>query len=314
MTIFKKPIVLISLTGIVAAIIFANYFGNPPLPKALYASLPVSIPFDHAVSGTGIIEPNSLLIRLGSHSSGIVKRILIKEGDNVKKDQVVLELDDEKIQSTQRSLEQEVELMKIRIQKASVDLDDETRQLKRIERLKVGVTISVDELQKHQFAVKRAQVLLDEANQSFKVSKARLGELIVDRDRLQVKSPVDGTILKIYVRPGESVQGLSNNNYLMALGHLHPLYIRVQIDEYDLDRFDPNARALAFLKGNGTKSFPLRFVRLEPYTQPKSQLSGDQAERVDTRILEAIYEIDGPASLHVGQQLDVFIEIPQNPS
>ena len=58
-----------------------------------------------------------------------------------------------------------------------------------------------------------------------------------------------------------------------------------------------------------TDFFPLKFVRIEPYVVPKKSLTGDNTERVDTRVLQVIYAIDTTGKrLFVGQQLDVFID------
>ena len=53
----------------------------------------------------------------------------------------------------------------------------------------------------------------------------------------------------------------------------------------------------------------LRFVRIEPLVVPKRTLSGRSTERVDTRVLQAIYEIVADEqTIWAGQQLDVLIE------
>ena len=67
--------------------------------------------------------------------------------------------------------------------------------------------------------------------------------------------------------------------------------------------------AKAYPRGNNRQSIPLSFVRVEPYVIPKRSLTGENTERVDTRVLQVIYEVgstDQP--LFVGQQMDVFIE------
>ena len=62
-------------------------------------------------------------------------------------------------------------------------------------------------------------------------------------------------------------------------------------------------------------SLPLRFVRIERYVIPKKSLTGDSAERVDTRVLQITYELDrASAPLYVGQQVDVFINRPSEPT
>ena len=57
----------------------------------------------------------------------------------------------------------------------------------------------------------------------------------------------------------------------------------------------------------------MSFVRFEPFVLPKKSLTGDSTERVDTRVLQVIYRVDSDAlALFVGQQMDVFIEAPDN--
>jgi hypothetical protein len=42
-------------------------------------------------------------------------------------------------------------------------------------------------------------------------------------------------------------------------------------------------------------------------------LTGDSTERVDTRVLQALYSFDrATLPAYVGQQMDVFIEAPDN--
>jgi hypothetical protein len=51
-------------------------------------------------------------------------------------------------------------------------------------------------------------------------------------------------------------------------------------------------------------------VRVEPYVIPKQSLTGDNRERVDTRVLQVVYAVEGDATdLFVGQQVDVFIDV-----
>jgi hypothetical protein len=50
---------------------------------------------------------------------------------------------------------------------------------------------------------------------------------------------------------------------------------------------------------------------------PKKSLTGDNTERVDTRVLQVIYALEGAEGrVYVGQQLDVFLDVGRqaNPS
>jgi HlyD family secretion protein len=53
----------------------------------------------------------------------------------------------------------------------------------------------------------------------------------------------------------------------------------------------------------------MKFVRLEPYIIPKRSFTGDTIERVDTRVLQVLYEFEkGDLPIYPGQVLDIFIE------
>jgi hypothetical protein len=104
--------------------------------------------------------------------------------------------------------------------------------------------------------------------------------------------------------------GTPPNQPLVVLGNIATLHVRVDIDEYDIARFDQAAPATAFPRGNLQERYPLEFVRVEPFVVPKKSLTGDTTERVDTRVLQVIYEFDpaGRPPLFVGQQVDVYID------
>jgi len=150
-----------------------------------------------------------------------------------------------------------------------------------------------------------------EAGAKLGQAKATLDQARVDLDKTVVKAPIDGAILKVNVRLGEYAQAGVLSDPLMTMGSVDPLHVRVDIDETETWRIRPGHAALARLRGNPEISAPLTFVRFEPYVLAKRSLTGDTTERVDTRVLQAIYEFAPSAfPAFVGQQVDVFIAAP----
>jgi hypothetical protein len=85
--------------------------------------------------------------------------------------------------------------------------------------------------------------------------------------------------------------------------------VRIDIDESDAWRFKAGSSATAFVRGNSLINFPLSFVKIEPYIIPKSSFTGETIERVDTRVLQVLYQFDrGDLPVYTGQILDIFIE------
>jgi multidrug resistance efflux pump len=132
----------------------------------------------------------------------------------------------------------------------------------------------------------------------------------VTLERHTAKAFVPARVLQVKIRPGEFA-GQNNNSPLIILGDTGTLHVRVDIDEQDLDRFEPGTKAYAYLRGRSEPVYPLTAYRVEPYVVPKRNLTGENSERIDTRVLQVIYSMPENiknGELYVGQQMDVFIE------
>ena len=111
------------------------------------------------------------------------------------------------------------------------------------------------------------------------------------------------------MRVGEFAPAAATSNPLILLGRSKPLHVRVDVDEHEAWRVREGAPAVGHVRGNAAAKARLRFVRVEPFVVPKRSLTGDSTERVDTRVLQIIYRVDGDdIPLFIGQQLDVFID------
>jgi multidrug resistance efflux pump len=124
-----------------------------------------------------------------------------------------------------------------------------------------------------------------------------------------VTAPIDGEVLQVNVRVGEFVSSVSTTP-LIVFGDTSQLHVRVDIDEVDIPRFQDAKKATAYRRGDAETPIPLTLVLIEPLVIPKQTLTGEIQERIDTRILQAIFKVDATGELprlYVGQQLDVFV-------
>ena len=312
----------------------------PPIP-------PAANPYAAALAAAGVVEAQTENIAVGSPTPGVIVEVLVTVGDEVRAGTPLFRLDDrelkadlavrqaavERAKSDLVRLEAEPRPEKIPVQAAAVRearavLAREQDALKRArDTFAQRVTTEEDLIAKQQAvvaaeaAVARAQADLDllEAGSwqydrdvsraELKRAEAETARIETDLDRLVVRSLVAGRVLQVNVRPGEFV-GTPPNQPLVMLGNIDTLHVRVDIDEYDIPRFDKAAAATAFPRGNLQQRYPLEFVRVEPFVVPKKSLTGDTTERVDTRVLQVIYAFDpaGKPPLFVGQQVEVYID------
>jgi HlyD family secretion protein len=150
----------------------------------------------------------------------------------------------------------------------------------------------------------------DIARAAIKLAESQVQQDRTDIERTIVRAPMDGVILQVNVRPGEFVAPISNQAQVVLGAITGKVNVRVDIDEHDIPRFRPGTAARASLRGAPQTKYPLTFVRVEPYVIPKKSLTGDNTERVDTRVLQVIYSLETKDKpIFVGQQLDVFIDV-----
>lgn len=158
------------------------------------------------------------------------------------------------------------------------------------------------ELLKRESILAIARASLAEADSQVHASQTTL-------DRMTVRSPINGRVLQSKARVGEFASAQVMIAPLMVVGTVSPLAVRVDIDENDAWRVEPGRPAEGTLRGNTDIKFPLSFVRFEPYVIPKRSLTGESTERVDTRVLQAIYSFEkNDLPIFVGQLVDVYIE------
>ncbi|MDX2112533.1 MAG: efflux RND transporter periplasmic adaptor subunit [Alphaproteobacteria bacterium] len=305
----RYVIPFLGLVGLLWAVTFVFTIGKAETPQPNQLSLPPAAPFAATISGTGIIEANTRNIEVGSHLSGIVTQVPVVEGKVVKQGDLLFALDDRAAKAELESRQKDLAAAQARLETARVQLADDQDQLRRAESLKVGVAVSEDVLMRRRFAARRAAANVTQAEAEVESAKAQMQSAEVTLSRLSVTAPMEGRVLKVRVQPGEFVQA-GQQVAPILMGNDTPLYVRVTVDENDVWRFAPEAKAEAALRSNKEIKVPLKFVRVEPYVQPKQNLSGRSTELVDTRVLEVVYEImGGSEQLFIGQQMDVFIEV-----
>ncbi|HYO25820.1 MAG TPA: HlyD family efflux transporter periplasmic adaptor subunit, partial [Lacipirellulaceae bacterium] len=147
------------------------------------------------------------------------------------------------------------------------------------------------------------------AKQAILQAEAEIQRVTTEIARLEVRAPRDGEVLQVNVRPGEYA-GAPPGAALMMLGSTDSLHVRVDVDEQDIGRYRAGISGVAMPRGFPDLKYELRFKRVEPFVVPKRSLTGDNTERVDTRVLQVIYEIvKNEPPLYVGQQVDVFLDL-----
>ena len=302
--------------------------------------------FQKTIAGAGIVEARLENIPIGAAVPGVVWEVNVKVKDRVKKGDQLFKIDDRDIRAelavreanlasaiaSFKRLEAAPQVGDIATAEAAVEearakVNDTEAASARTERLYNRQMGTASDYDKDRFAFQSAKASLSKAMADLNrikitweadklVAKAavamadsQLQSTKIQLDRLIVRALADGEILQVNVRPGQYAVSLFNQA-LVVIGDSNRLHVRVDIDENDVPLFNPKSKAIARLRGRPGISFELTPFKIEPYIIPKKSLTGDNSERVDTRVLQVVYALpeNRPIPLYIGQQMDAYIE------
>ncbi len=304
---------LAALAGVVAIVLVSRLQAAKEMPPAGDPPvMPPTKPYQQAVAATGILEALSENVAIGVPQPGLVTEVFVKVNDSVKKGSPLFKLDERDLISQQLTTKAQIGIAKAQIEVSQAQLAKVESQLARLETVKDARAVSQDDLDNRSQDVTIARAQVDAANAQLASAQASLESIALLIERLTVRAPRDGSILQLNIRSGEYA-AISPKSPAMIIGDIDKLQVRADIDEQNATRIRPGQEAYGYLKGDPSVTFPLQFIRVEPYVIPKISLTGSSTERVDTRVLQVIYSLARPETppLYVGQQVDLFIKAPE---
>lgn len=316
----------------------------PEIPLARGASVN---PFSHGVAALGIVEPTGRDVHIFTPEPGLVMEVYAGVGDHVEAGQPLFKLDTRRLEADLLRAESATEAgraeiarwhalpraedlppLEAAVARAEALVRDREDTLRRTTEAVERNALSARELSAAQYSLDAARAELVQAQATLARAKAggwepdlalaqaELGRQEKDVaalrlliERLTVRAPSAGTILRRDIEPGEFAS-TELNRAAMILGDLSTLFVRAQVDEEDIALVGAAPNAVARTRGAAPEDMQLELVRIEPYARPKTDLLGVNTERVDTRVVDVVFRVQrAPAGpVFPGQAVDVFIE------
>lgn len=259
------------MLGVLALALLYSYFRQAPL-KVRAATVQRG-PIRSVVSTNGKIEP---IRNFEAHTpiATTVKRLLVKEGDHVRKGQLLLQLDNEDIrsqaaraqaqvkaaqadQAAQKNggTQEEVLTLDAQLVKAQSALDVAQRRLDSLRRLQQQGAASPGEVQQAEDSLRSAQADLtllekkkkdrysapEEAQIQARANEAQAAYAAAEDalSKSSVRAPFDGIVYSLPVKQGAFVQA---GDLLLQEADLDHVLVRAFVDEPDIGRLQPGQK------------------------------------------------------------------------
>ncbi len=255
-----------------------------------------------SVVATGKIQPVTQ-VDIKSKASGIIKKLYVDAGDQVKTGQMLAELDRDEIQAQVNQAHALLEASEANARAAQADyerskVDAEApdvpllkRAFERAERMsKDGVVSDAtrDDAQKSyemamnkqnvaraQLIVAKAKVMQAEAQVA--QNRANLKQLEEQLSYTTIVSPMDGIMLARPVEIGDAVSSIlvlgSNATLVMTVGDTHEVYVKGKVDESDIGKVYLGQPARIKVESFKDKTFTGKVTKISPMGVEKDNVT-----------------------------------------
>jgi RND family efflux transporter MFP subunit len=186
-------------------------------PHAVAVSRPVQRQVADTLAFTGRLEA-AATVDLRARVTGYLEKVFYKAGTQVKKGQLLFEIDPRLARASLNKAEAEFALAKAVLTRCEAEM---------VRARKLKAAISREELDKS--AAARA-----EAEAALKVAEAKVAMAKLDLSFTQLRAPIDGTIGRPILTPGNLVQ--ADKTTLATIVSTDPVYVRFDVDERTLLR------------------------------------------------------------------------------
>jgi len=243
------------------------------------------------VAALGRLEPAGDVRTLAAPSGNAgasprLLKLLVKDGDWVKRGQLLASFDNRPGLLAQR------QLLLTRITSLGNQLRLLEAQTARSRSLARSAINPANDLDVRELQLSDLRGRLNEARAEFDKLKTEL-------DLSELRSPIDGVVLSVFTQPGER----PDNRGILEVGASQRMEAVAEVYESDIDRIHPGQRVeLVSESGGFSGTVMARVLRISPQVRQRQVLSTDPSADADARIVEVRLEID-PAQAQRLRQL-----------
>ena len=299
------------------------------------------------VGGNGVVEPAQRETKVAAQVSAVIAKVFIKEGDQVKAGDVLVQLANSVELAAFEAAEADANAERASLARTLKGLRLEDRDAVAAEsaasksraELSAGIAARTELLAKSgaatqdEFERTRRQAQADQA--SFRATEARAraaeagsrfeditfqrarllaaqarsAQAMATLDRLTIRAPLEGEVLQIKFREGE-LYSFQGTEPLVVMGDTRHLRVRMDVDERDIARLSLGAAAWVTADAFGARKFVGTVTEIGRRFGRKNIRTDDPTEKNDTKVLEVVIELEGNAPLVPGQRVTSFITAP----
>ncbi len=256
------------------------------------------------VSAPGSIEPITM-VNISSQVSAKIIALPFREGEVVKKDDVVIRLDPQDLLARMDSAEASMKSEQARLSGAEANLINARLNYERFEQLYETKDVTKSDLDAAEAQYLSAQSNKQVIEHGIEMAQASIEQVKKDLENTTIMSPIDGVITTLSAEVGETViVGTTNNpgSVIMEIADLSEMIVKAQVDETNIAPVEEGQEVRVFINAYSDREYSGKVQKVAL----KRQVASDGTGVFETEIL---LRLDEGERLYSGLTASVEIAV-----
>ncbi|NBB51331.1 efflux RND transporter periplasmic adaptor subunit [Rhizobium sp. CRIBSB] len=263
------------------------------------AAQQLASPYAAVANGKADVEGG--IIQIAARRGGVVREVLVQEGDRVTAGQVLARQEDDEARLAVQSARASVAQAESQLAAIRVDITTAEREYARLERLVATNFVAAQRLDQARDAIATARARLGSQQAAVQTTQAQLAQAEYNLELTVIRAPMSGRIVRRYANPGAGASTL-NVSTMFDLEPDAPRIVRAEIVEADIPNITIGQQVEISPEGDPSKIYIGTVLRRAAVFGARKLASDDPSQRSDERVVEVVVGYQD-APLLIGQRV-----------
>ena len=311
----KSIVLLVLLLGGISAVVIYKYSATQSEQTRFISELVQRGNIENVVLTNGVLYP-SKLVSVGAQVSGLIDKIAVQVGDQLKEGELIAQIDNLTQQNTLKEAEASLTSINAQLRAKQAQIKAAMSEFKRKQKMLSDGASSQSEYDTVESTLTVYQAELDQLLAEKEKSIINVDNAKLNLGYTSITSPIEGTVIYVAVEEGQTVNNNQGTPTIIELGQLDVMTIKAQVSEADIIHVKAGQSVYFTILGATDKKYQGVLRAIEP---GPTLLDGDdsalQIGDDEAIYYNAVFDVENPDNvLRFGMtaQVSIILERADN--
>jgi len=307
----------LTIAGIVAALLLALaiwlIFFNKPKPPELTTQAAIVGNVEKTVLATGTLVPFKQ-VSVGAQVSGQLTKLAVALGDTVHTGDLIAEIDSKTQTNNLQTAEADVANIQAQRASAQATLVEAQSSFARQQTLYQADAGSKADYDSALATLRSAEGSLAALDAQIKSAQVSVNTANVNLGYTRIVAPIDGTVIAIVTKEGQTVNANQSAPTIVGLGQLDKMTIKAEVSEADVPNIKSGMEVYFTTLGDSNKKYyaTLRSIEPAPTTFDPDTTTSSSASAIYYYALFDVDNPDGTLRTSMTAQVNIVLQSAKN--